>query len=353
LVVLLVSALLAGVAIWRAGGEALALARIGAQFSEGDPQGTQGYDGQFVYYIALDPNPTSVAARLDSPAYRYQRILLPLLARLIAFGQAAAIPWVLAGISVLALALGTWAVSELLGGWKVNRWYSLVYGFWAGFLLAVIVDLPEPLAYGLVAGSLLALERRRKWLGWILLGLALFAKEVSVLFLLALLAAYLAEKNWRDAARLALVAGLPFSLFQAWLWWTFGQPGLASGGAMATPFELLPFAGLFKIGAYSLTYLAAMLVVFGPAVILPSLWGVWTSGRFWRSGDRSVIVASLFLNALVIFFVPFSTFRETGGILRFASGLMLATLLFAGRYRLRRVLNYSVFWIVLNVFLLK
>jgi len=353
LVVLLVAALLTGVVIWRAGGDALALARLGTQFSEGDPQGTEGYDGQFVYYIALDPRPASVEPRLDSPAYRYQRILLPLLARLLAFRQPAAIPWALAGIGVLSLALGTWAVSELLSGWKVSRWYALVYGFWAGFLLAVIVDLPEPLAYGLITGGLLALERRRKWLGWLLLSLALFAKEVSVVFVLALLAAYLAEKNWRDAARLALIAGLPFLLFQGWLWLTFGQPGLASGGAMATPFELLPFAGLFKIGRYSLAYLAAMLVVFGPAVILPSLWGVWTSGRFWLSGERNVIVASLLLNALVIFFIPFSTFRETGGILRFASGLVLATLLFAGRYHQRRVLNYSVFWIVLNVFLLK
>lgn len=353
LVILLVSSALVGVVIWRLGGDPLALARIGARFSTGDPQGTQGYDGQFVYYIALDPNPAAVAPRLDVPAYRYQRILLPLLARLAALGRPAVIPWALAGLSVLSLALGTWAVSELLHGWKVSRWYALVYGLWAGFLLAVVVDLPEPLAFGLAAGSLLALERGRKWLAWVLIGLALFAKEVSALFLLAMLAAYLAERNWRDALRLALVAGLPFFAFQVWLWAVFGQPGIGSGGAMATSFEWIPFAGLLKIGAYSLPYLLAMLVVFGPTVVLPSLWGAWTSARFWRGGDRTVIVAALFLNALVIFFTPFSTFRETGGILRFASGLMLAALLFAGRYRMRRILNYSLFWIVLNVFLLK
>ena len=82
LVILLISSALVGVVIWRLGGDPLALARIGARFSAGDPQGTQGYDGQFVYYIALDPNPAAVAPRLDVPAYRYQRILLPLLARL-------------------------------------------------------------------------------------------------------------------------------------------------------------------------------------------------------------------------------------------------------------------------------
>jgi hypothetical protein len=59
------------------------------------------------------------------------------------------------------------------------------------------------------------------------------------------------------------------------------------------------------------------------------------------------------LNCLAIVFLPYSTFRETGGLLRFSCGLVLATLLFASRYQLRRVLNYSRLWLVLNVFLLK
>jgi hypothetical protein len=66
-----------------------------------------------------------------------------------------------------------------------------------------------------------------------------------------------------------------------------------------------------------------------------------------------VIVLGLFINALIILFLPYSTFRETGGVLRFACGLVLAVLLFSARYRQKRALNYSVLWIVLNVFLLK
>jgi hypothetical protein len=56
---------------------------------------------------------------------------------------------------------------------------------------------------------------------------------------------------------------------------------------------------------------------------------------------------------MMIAFLPYSTARETGGLLRFACGLVLAVLLFAARYRQRRALNYSFLWIVLNVFLLK
>jgi hypothetical protein len=111
--------------------------------------------------------------------------------------------------------------------------------------------------------------------------------------------------------------------------------------------------GLLRIGQESLAYLLAMAVVFVPTVVIPSLWGIWGSARRWLVGDKNLIVASLFFNALVIAFVPFSTFRETGGIIRFATGLMLALVLFAGRYQHKRVLNYSLFWVVLNVFLIK
>jgi hypothetical protein len=67
------------------GGDPLAFALLGTRFSEGDPQGTEGYDGQFAYQIAL--RPLSAAPYLDVPAYRYQRILYPMLARLLALGR--------------------------------------------------------------------------------------------------------------------------------------------------------------------------------------------------------------------------------------------------------------------------
>jgi hypothetical protein len=352
-VTLLFATLLVGVTLALAGGDALVLARLGTRFSLGDPQGSEGYDGQFVYYIARNPDPHAVAAYLDVPAYRYQRILLPLLARLLSLGRIELIPWAIVLIGMLSLVGGTWVVSELLAGWGMSRWYALVYGFWAGFSLALVVDLPEPLAYGLVAGGVLCLERKRDWLGWCLLGLAVFARETTILFVVAVLAAYLSQRDLHRTLGLASVALAPYLIFQAWLWRIFGQLGLASGGAMATPFEIIPYMGLLRIGQESLNYLLAMLVVFGPTVVLPSLWGIWSSARRWLTGEKNLIVASLFINALVIVFTPFSTFRETGGIIRFGTGLMLALVLFAGRYQQRRVLNYSLFWVVLNVFLIK
>ncbi|MCI0518664.1 MAG: hypothetical protein L0Z70_00210 [Chloroflexi bacterium] len=349
---LCLAALAAGVLI-QSGGAPLAFARLGTLYSEGQAEGTQGYDGQFVYYIASDLNPATVAAKLDAPAYRYQRILMPLAARLLSFGSADALPWVLIALGILSQAAGVWAVSELLAGWGISRWYALIYGLWAGFMLATRLDLPEPLAYALAAGGLLAIERGKLRWSWALLGLALFAKEVTILFLAAALLAALIKRQWGHIAGLLVVALLPFVLFQAWLWMVFGQAGIASGGAMATPFEAIPFMGLLRIGQYSLVYLAAMAVVFVPAVVLPSIWGVWAAAQDWLRGRMDLYAAGLLVNGLAMAFLPFSTYRETGGLLRFACGLVLAVLLYLAQRGLRKGLRYSSLWLVLNVFLLK
>lgn len=122
---------------------------------------------------------------------------------------------------------------------------------------------------------------------------------------------------------------------------------------MATPFEIIPYMGLFRIGYYSQSYLLIMLVIFIPCIVFPSVWGVWSSIRNIIFGEINVVVLALLLNSLAIAFTPFSTFREPLGILRFACGLVLAIVLYAGRYQLHRVLNYSMLWISMNVFLLK
>jgi len=355
LVALVLAALAAGLFIWYAGGDPMVLVRVGGHYARGEPitDENQGYDGQFVYYIARDLQPQRVSPHLDVPAYRYQRILLPLLARALSLGNIDLLPWALAALGVLSVAAGTWVVSELLDGWGINRWYALVYGTWAGFLLAVVVDLPEPLAYGLAAGGLLALEREHRLAGWVLLGLSVFAKETTALFVAAVMLTYLVQRRWTDLVASGLVGALPYALFQAWLWWVFGQPGVGSGGAMATPFEIVPFMGLLRIGQYSLVYLLAMALVFVPAVVLPCLWGLWKAGRSLLAGETGWVVTVLLVNALVIPFTPFSTFRETGGMLRFACGLVMGVLFYAARYHQRRVLNYTPLWIVLNVFLLK
>lgn len=347
----LILTILIAVVILQAGGDPLALVRIGTRFDELDPQGTEGYDGQFVFYIARDPDPQTVGQHLDVPAYRYQRILLPMLARLLSWGQVDRIPWVLAILGVLSQFFGTWMVAKLLDRWEISPWYALIYGLWVGFVLAVRLDLPEPLAYGLVAGAFLAIEYDCHPLAWILLGLSLFAKDIVLPFIAALGLVYIWQRHWKQALGLGFVALLPFAIFQLWLWNTFGSFGLGSGGAYATGFEWIPFMGLLRVGIYDRTLLLAYLVVFGPSIILPTIWGLVNAGR--RLFTREVDVYSLGLTfvALSVVVLPFSTFAEPGGLLRYACGLMLAGLLFIARFKKMRVLRYAPLWLVMNAVL--
>jgi len=116
---------------------------------------------------------------------------------------------------------------------------------------------------------------------------------------------------------------------------------------MATPFEPIPFMGLWRIGQVKPEALLLFLVIFGPTVLFPILWALVISVRDLARRRWEGETLALLLNAGALLFLPFSTFREPLGLVRAATGLVLAVLLYAVRNRLRRPLNYSLFWIAL------
>jgi len=91
-IVLIANVLYLGVILALNGGDPEAFVTLGECFSqcaEHDgtdcPAESEGYDGQFAYYIARDPGGSPPC--LDAPAYRMQRILLPMLARVLSLGR--------------------------------------------------------------------------------------------------------------------------------------------------------------------------------------------------------------------------------------------------------------------------
>ena len=334
-----------GIVLIQANGDPLDLARIGTRFSESASLGTEGYDGQFILYIASDPNPATVSQHLDVPAYRYQRILLPLLARLISFGQREWLPWVIPGISLTAHILAVILLSGLFEAWGINRWYSLVYGLWVGLLLVLRLDLPEGLAFSLVIAAFWLDQKGRPIWSSLCFGLALFAKETTIFFVVAQGVVLLVNRRWRQLFLLSLLAGLPFVIFRFWLLRVFGSFGFGVGGAGADPVELLPFFGLWRTGEYSWLYFSALVAVYLPSLIIPAIWGLFSSARRWLERYIELPVAALFLNAAIYPFLPRSLYIEPLGTLRLGTGLVLAILLFAARFRLVKVLNFSFFWL--------
>lgn len=327
--------------------EPLVFVMPGTRFSAGDPTGTEGYDGQFAYYIARDPS--NAAQHIDVPAYRYQRILLPMLARIISLGEEYLIPWAMLAINLSALLISTALLGRILKRHRTSHWYALVYGLFPGILMAVRLGLNEPLAYGLVIGALWLIEQDRIWQGFAVLALAALGKETTLLFAGGLSLSLIIQRRYRIAVIGGALVILPFTLWQLVLYQWFGALGIGSGGALATPFEIIPFNGFFRIyvdtGSFRVFLVFALLLI--PAVIVPTLWGVWQAIRDMLQKRTDEYTWLLIANAVVMPFVPFSTYREPLGILRFIVGLVICVLIYAAARHQKRVLRYSTLWLVL------
>lgn len=320
--------------------------------AQGCPDGTEnGYDGQYAYYFARDPGGSPGC--MDVAAYRIQRILLPALGYLLSFGVDALIPVVFVAANLIALVVSVALLEDLLVQLRVSRWYALVYGLFFGTVVGVRLSTTEPLAYAFVLGALWVRQQEhpRPWIEALLFAAAAFTKETTLPFVAALMLYDGVHGRWRDALRLGLIVGVPFALWQLVLYGWLGAFGVGSGGGGATPFEVVPYNGVWRIFTDTKNlrvFLVVGTLAFGVAV-LPSLWGLWATAReFRRRGTQAHLYAYLhFTHAALMAFVPFSTYREFLGIFRFVVPLVLTHLLFAGlRYRGRRPFVYSTLWLV-------
>jgi hypothetical protein len=334
-----------GLTLGRYGGDPFKFALVGSRYDPGLPGGTWGYDGQFAYQIARDP--LGAARFLDVPAYRYQRILYPLAARVVALGQEPLIPWALIAVNWLALVAGTRFTEEILTGRGVSHWYALSYGLFGGLVMAVRLDLTEPLAYALAQAGVLAYEREphrvRGAAG--LFALAALTKETTLLMAAGFLLSFALSRRWRNLLEWAVIVGVPFLALQALLRIWHGAWGIGSGGALATPFEWIPYRGLWSLAAIDRLAFTLISLVVAPAALIPALAALVAVLRDMVRGDLHPFVCVLLLNALVIPFTPQSTMREPLGMLRFAVGLVAAVLVWGAYRRSRRALNYSLLWI--------
>lgn len=309
------------------------------------PQGTKGYDGQWVYHMAVSP--IGAPPHLDVPAYRLQRILLPVLAHLLAFGQPALIPWTLLLINLAAFVAGMVVLEHLLKAAGVSPWWALIYGLSAGILMSVRLSLNEPLAYALVLAAIWSERHKRLWLAATAFALAGLAKETTLIFALGYLLWMALERRWRDALHLGLVAWAPYLIWQAVLYLWLGEIGTGPGGDLRTPFEIIPYMGFLRIYTETGNLLAflALAALNVPTVIIPSLWGIVAALRdLWRQHWHPYSFL-LLANAASVAIIPFSTFREPLGILRFAPGLTISFLLYAAHFRRRLMLRYSLLWL--------
>lgn len=159
-------------------------------------QESGGYDGQFVYRLALEPwtqQRTDYGITLDNPAYRQQRIATPALAWAVGLlpGVSTALALLLVNVAALTVA-AAFAVrlAVALGRHPVA---GLVLAVPAGMPISLGRDLTEPVAWAAVLAGLWYARQQRWPATAAALTVAVLARETSLVVVAGLAAAQL----WR------------------------------------------------------------------------------------------------------------------------------------------------------------
>lgn len=227
----------------------------------------KGYDGQFVYRLAIEPFTTQLTGHgisFDSPAYRQQRIMTALLARIVSdcpgISTAVALIIVNCAAVVVAVVAGM-AIADDLGA---RRGLGILLGLPAGVVAGFVADLTEPVSWAGVLVAILAVRRGRWLAASAAFGVAMLARETTALVVFGYLCeaavVLLRDRSREQVRRLWLLLPIAVeSAWQLWLWHVWGNlpaiTGLRSVGVResftASPNEIahhasghLPFVGI-------------------------------------------------------------------------------------------------------------
>jgi hypothetical protein len=294
---------------------------------------TNGYDGQFAYYIALAP----VGARfhLDRVNYRYTRIVYPMTARLLSFGDANLIPYALIVINWLAIAAGTYVVGLWLRRRDISPWLALAYGLSPGLFVCLQRDLEEPLAYALVALAVFvytsAARHRSLWSG-IIFAFAVLTRESTAVFplVLAVVSFFMPDSRsrsifslarWRTPALLLVPALLPLLLYKVFLlYWL--SPDTTMLPTALLP-RLIPFSGLISYWPWRNHQVEVIVGVVVPALICAGM-GAWAAWKRRASLEVWLLLTNVLLFVVMLNRLSYENFYAAG---RIATGVVLAALL--------------------------
>lgn len=271
----------------------MAFPHIGTLYSLGILKadgGTVGYDGQFTYFIARDG--AGAEPFIDGASLRYQRIIYPLFARLLAVGQADLIPYTLILINVLALGIGAGALAYIITWVGGNGYLAIAYTLWVGNLFALRFTLHEILCFTFALVAVIAYIHRRYIPAIGLLILATMTKEIGFLIAIGLaLHAIFGRGKIRWAS---LMVGAPLLTFL--LWWGFMRLwfGTLPTQYPAAKLHLIPLYGMFDaltanyeiVGTARTVNFILLTIFLGlPTVFLGVMW-IKTLFVYYRNSPR-------------------------------------------------------------------
>ena len=209
------------IADFRYDGDIRALLCIGEEmrhppaFDSVPTAGPWGYDGQHYGAVATDPflrKPATIQS-IDAPSYRATRIMVPLLAWLLALGNPAAaivvyqlLCW---GFGLAAIFL----VARWLAAERLSPWWALLLLAGTGLAAAMLRSTPDTAALFFTLAALWLHARGRDPQALVLACAAALARETSYLVALAIA---LDELRRRRFASAAAFVSVPLALVIGW-----------------------------------------------------------------------------------------------------------------------------------------
>jgi hypothetical protein len=243
-----------------------------------------GWDGQFYYFMANDllARDSESLQHIDTPAYRYQRIGLPFLSRVLAaaLGMTWVSPLVYYITSLSLVVLASWCLAAYYRSLNSSPALALIWTFAIGTQLTLLTGLPDAAADSLLALAIIALLRKNNLAYAFFATLACLTREAYAVLPLvggAVLTyqAFFQEKSEGQGyiRRIKRVWPhvIPVLFFMAWQAY-IKMKFTAFAGAKADGILSLPFVSLWKFFASGITghhlYVPAGMYSYSEAVFL-------------------------------------------------------------------------------------
>ena len=212
----------------------------------------QGYDGQYFYRYAINPwsiRQDEYGIHVDSPNYRKQRIVYPLLVWALSLGNVKAIPSLMILVNALALFWIVMIGSKILTLWHLPKGYALFPLLFSGLIFALSRNLSEVVEGAfLLTAIYYGIQRKMGWYAFFA-SVAVLSKETSLLlfgsFSILLLVERFSQKvdrkQWLNDF---IFSGYPLLILILWKFTvkkTLLAPTLFNG---SENLSMQPFAGL-------------------------------------------------------------------------------------------------------------
>ena len=262
--------------------------------------GASGWDGQFYYYISNDLfGRNNYAQFVDAPGYRWQRIGLPLMAKIVSLvhlGKAVSVyDYLIANL--LILAVGIFVLADFFREKNRSVLLAMPWCLSGGVLITLKCLLPDSAADALVIIAMVMLLKRRYPYYVLAMTFACLTREgyaaIAFLVFLAGFLGYLEEKKYSiKFAFFLAIPGIVFALWYLYITIRFGMlPYKVATHAEITKFFLTDWPVEFMNAIARVDYIEFVGLIFYLFTIVLSAVLVYIVGK----KEKRYLVFSLYI----------------------------------------------------------